>query len=393
MIQEFPNAPIFSIIVPIYNVQAELADSLNSILKQSFSNFEIIAVNDGSTDNSPEILRHYAKFDSRIKIIEQENKGPGEARNSGLKVAQGEYILFLDSDDQLYSKETLQQLYSTLAGSDIELLICNILTSYADRNCEEELIPIGLPDGCFTYRELGRYFLNGELFVSACKVYRSELFKRNPKLRFPPKMIYEDLAFHVAAMLEAKTISHANFPIYRYFIGRSGSITTKKLEQKNISAIVRYLEEIAELLKKYDILKQYELEYAYLAIAHTLPYPRLMGYTVESLAPLSDYFHRYRTVLEPAVRCSSLKKADLYPYLNRDEIFFYRSFLHLSPKMQCCYYRKKAIKEYEKREALLEEIKEQFYLKYEQLHSLSIDILDTHTELYELKNSLFNEDN
>ena len=90
-----------SVIIPVYNVENYLEESLDSIINQTFTDLEIICVNDGSTDNSPSILNNYANKDSRINIINQENKGLSAARNSGLDVATGDYIYFFDSDDIL----------------------------------------------------------------------------------------------------------------------------------------------------------------------------------------------------------------------------------------------------------------------------------------------------
>ena len=96
--------PILSIIFPVYNVEAYLNESLSSILSQDFKDFELIAVNDGSTDNSLSILERYQSLDARLRIISQENKGLSSARNLGLKNARGKYIGFVDSDDMI-SKE------------------------------------------------------------------------------------------------------------------------------------------------------------------------------------------------------------------------------------------------------------------------------------------------
>ena len=91
--------PLISIIVPVYNTEKYLCNCLDSILAQSYNNWEAICINDGSTDKSMSILEDYAKKDKRIKIINQENKGLSETRNIGMKKAKGDYIMFLDSDD------------------------------------------------------------------------------------------------------------------------------------------------------------------------------------------------------------------------------------------------------------------------------------------------------
>ena len=109
-----------SVIVPEYNVEVYLAECLDSILKQTLKDLEIICINDGSTDKSPEILAEYAKKDSRIIVINQENKGPGSARNKGLEIATGEYVAFVDSDDWI-DKDYYEKLYNTAVKYNAEI--------------------------------------------------------------------------------------------------------------------------------------------------------------------------------------------------------------------------------------------------------------------------------
>ena len=103
--------PLISVIMPVYNVEQYLRRSIESVLNQTFKDFELICINDGSTDNSLEILNEYATKDPRIQIINQENAGLSCARNSGLEIVQGEYIAFIDSDD-FYATNFLEVLYS-----------------------------------------------------------------------------------------------------------------------------------------------------------------------------------------------------------------------------------------------------------------------------------------
>ena len=100
-----------SVIVPVYNVEQHLTRCIQSITNQSYSNLEIICINDGSSDGSAEILEQYAKKDGRIKVLSQKNLGAGSARNNGIKQAQGEFIAFLDSDDKYPTNDVLEALY------------------------------------------------------------------------------------------------------------------------------------------------------------------------------------------------------------------------------------------------------------------------------------------
>ena len=101
-----------SVIMPIYNDEEKIYDSINSVLSQSLTDIELICVDDGSTDNSLRILKSLAEKDDRIRVFSQKNQGSGKARNKGISEAKGEYIAFLDSDDQMVDNVALHQLYT-----------------------------------------------------------------------------------------------------------------------------------------------------------------------------------------------------------------------------------------------------------------------------------------
>ena len=113
-----------SIIIPVYNVEKYLRECLGSILNQTFTDFEVICVNDGSTDSSLKILKEYSQKDSRFKIINQENQGAGATRNNGLKYAQGEFVQFLDSDDY-FEPTMLEEMYNKAREFDADLVVCS----------------------------------------------------------------------------------------------------------------------------------------------------------------------------------------------------------------------------------------------------------------------------
>lgn len=115
---------LISVIVPVYNVEEYLKQCLDSILEQTFSNYEVILVNDGSTDSSGLICQEYAEKDSRIRYFEKENGGLSDARNYGIEQAQGEYLTFVDSDDFL-DKMHLNVLYTALVNNNVDISIVN----------------------------------------------------------------------------------------------------------------------------------------------------------------------------------------------------------------------------------------------------------------------------
>ena len=118
------NEPKISIIVPIFNGELYLEECLNSLVNQTFNDIEIICVNDGSTDNSMKILEDFQKKDSRIEIISQPNQGVSIARNNGVNQANGEYVLFVDSDDWL-DLDACAELYSNAVSNDSDIVLFN----------------------------------------------------------------------------------------------------------------------------------------------------------------------------------------------------------------------------------------------------------------------------
>lgn len=118
------NEPLVSVVMPVYNAGIFLKDAVNDVLHQTYGNFELICVDDGSTDQSPAVLRYFAEQDERIKIIRQENKGAGAARNVGMDAAQGEYLLFLDADDR-FEDILLEKMIENAALSGADIVMCN----------------------------------------------------------------------------------------------------------------------------------------------------------------------------------------------------------------------------------------------------------------------------
>lgn len=114
--------PKISVVIPVYNVENYLRQCLDSVINQTLDDIEIICVNDGSTDSSPDILEEYSRKDSRIRIISQENMGLSGARNTGMKYIKGEYVYFLDSDDYI-ELDALNQMYNISKNNSLDMLM------------------------------------------------------------------------------------------------------------------------------------------------------------------------------------------------------------------------------------------------------------------------------
>ena len=180
--------PIISIIVPVYNVEEYLQRCIDSILNQSFKNFELILVNDGSTDNSLKICKEYLLNDPRVKIINKENGGLSSARNAGINIAKGRYIGFVDSDDWI-NKEMYKILYELCEKNNSDIAECRYtVTTGNEMNLDNSSNLITILNNEEAIKSLYTNTSYGSV-VSWNKLYRCELFK---DIKFPEGKLNED---------------------------------------------------------------------------------------------------------------------------------------------------------------------------------------------------------
>lgn len=236
--------PELSVIVPVYNTKKYLRRCLESILAQTVQDMEIICVNDGSTDGSEEILEEYAKEDSRIHIVSQENKGLGAARNAGILKAKGEYIGFVDSDDFI-EPDMYEKMLGSARQHDSDIVLTNINLYYTDSGKTDLFRSNVYYDemesmGGFTAVEYPRIMQ----FIGAWdRIYR-RAFLEEHRLQNPVNRIYEDVLFTVQCNVLAKRISVVNKPLYYYRKNTGVSIVDK--EVKNDSYKFDFLKNLEE---------------------------------------------------------------------------------------------------------------------------------------------------
>ncbi len=246
-----------SVIIPVYNVEKYLRECLDSIINQTLKDIEIICVDDGSSDNSLEILKEYMKRDSRIKIISQNNKGVSCARNIGLENARGKYIYFIDSDDFL-ELNGLNEMYQQAEIKDLDLLKFNLCTYEDETGRKKALYQRVKPeflkelgDTIFDYKTIGAdvYTLSPNMQSS---FFRKETIK---KCRFPKGLIFEDNIFLIEALFNSKKVYY-----YDKFLAnkreRKGSITESTGEK--FSDIIEIRNQIVDLAKKYNHYQDYK---------------------------------------------------------------------------------------------------------------------------------------
>lgn len=212
---------LISVIIPIYNVENYLDKCLDSIIKQTYKNIEIICVNDGSTDSSLEILQNYTKKDARIKIINQPNKGVGCARNVGLSIANGEFVSFIDSDDRV--DENLYQTCMDNINENIDIIVFGAKTLNLKNN--------KIYKGQYSSKRFKEDFNISNLFniytVAWNKLYRNSFIKNNNVI-FGTTKTGEDQLFFIQAVLNAQNIFILKKDLYFYYKYRKGALTNKK---------------------------------------------------------------------------------------------------------------------------------------------------------------------
>ena len=233
--------PKISVVVPVYNVEKYLERALDSLLNQTLQDIEIICINDGSTDSSSSILDFYSKKDSRLVVINQQNKGVGVARNEALKVANGDYLGFLDPDDYLDSDfyETLYNIAKdknsdiVKADFDMEHVDGKVTTTNENENIKKELERRNIP------------------FNSFVTAWQSAIYKRemlvSKGILFAESQHLEDVAFLVKALYSAEHFELTCETKYHYFV-RPGSLSRKKASIEKFESFFKSYEDIVNFI-------------------------------------------------------------------------------------------------------------------------------------------------
>lgn len=252
--------PKISVIVPIYKVEKYLVHCVNSIIEQTYRNLEIILVDDGSPDSCPFICDEFAQKDPRIIVIHKENGGLSDARNAGLDIASGEYILFVDSDDYI-SVNMCEILLNRLLKYDADMAICNYLrvSEKQELICEKNSI-LPIKDECldadaFMEGYTGNY---GWYYVVAWnKLYKKELFDQ---LRYPFGKRNEDEFIIHHIIYRCKKIACTKDGLY-YYTQRSGSIMAQQFSVKNMDIGEALIDQYNfAKLNHHILLKNYAVE-------------------------------------------------------------------------------------------------------------------------------------
>lgn len=205
--------PEISVILPVFNSEEFIGKAIESVLAQTFEDFELIIVNDGSTDSSKDIIDSF--IDDRIRIISQSNQGPGAARNNALKMAQGSYVMYLDSDDW-FCPDALEVAYSEINKYDADFTFFKMINYDGERYYENDWFELKtlqvFENKVFNPRETpGSIF---DLSVGVCQKIYNRFFLERIDARFPEGIFFEDMPFFYYVFLKAERISIINRHLY-----------------------------------------------------------------------------------------------------------------------------------------------------------------------------------
>lgn len=227
--------PEFSIIVPIYRVEKYLNKCVDSVLCQTFDDFELILVDDGSPDKCGQICDNYESADSRIKVVHKNNGGLSSARNAGLDIATGKYIIFLDSDDYWDDNTALENIHKNLAETDADLLVFPAKRFYEDDNRFTYILGMDADRDKVIDLDTNRaikYLLENNIYRAAAwnKVVKKRIIDEH-NMRFKEGYLSEDMDWCGDLLLYSNRFDFYENPLYVYRQQRSGSITAGKNEK------------------------------------------------------------------------------------------------------------------------------------------------------------------
>lgn len=268
---------MISIIIPVYNCEDYLYICLNSVLNQTYSNFEVICVDDYSSDSSLKILEYFSNKDNRIKILKNtENRGLSYSRNKGMKHAKGNYIFFLDSDDWI-SSNALKELYENSKANDSDMVFYKLarfnntnfilnqpafdLSKYFNKNTN-------FNEFTFTYKDIKDNVMNTSFGVYL-KLYKKSFLDSYDDFTFPEGVVYEDIIFHVKTILRASRISFVPKFFYIYKIDNQNSIMH---DNSKIFDIIKIIDLVENFLHENNYFEELESEFYFFKIHQILQY-------------------------------------------------------------------------------------------------------------------------
>lgn len=248
------EGPKIDLIVPVFNVEKYLDNCMRSLLSQTYKNYEVILVDDGSTDLSADKCDYYSRNYKNVRVIHKQNGGLSDARNVGMDLADGEYVIFIDSDDYIATNSLecfVKCIRQTKKAVDI------VIGGYIKVSENEYSSMSNVEASCSSCKEMtGREYLisslsNNTFVVTAwSKLYRTRYLVEN-NFKFKKGILHEDELYTPQVLLKASNVVQTDLDFYRYVI-REGSITTSKKQLKNAISIQTIVQELDWIYEKID---------------------------------------------------------------------------------------------------------------------------------------------
>ena len=252
--EEFFNMCKISVITPVYKVENYLRKCIDSILNQTFTDYELFIVDDGSPDSCGIIADEYEKADPRVHVIHKENGGAPSARNAGIEKATGEYFYFPDSDDWL-EPDYLENLYDLAVRTDAQLVVSGYTMEYYEHNSSQSYT-VSVPEQNFSGKDLVRnnlhqYFDNMMMAVPWNKMYRADYIRENG-LRFPETK-WDDLHFNMEVIMDIERVAISPSVGYHFFRSRPGSETTSVFDKMLYEKRKAQFRHIMKVYRHWDV--------------------------------------------------------------------------------------------------------------------------------------------
>lgn len=304
---------VVSVIVPIYKVEQYLNRCVESIINQTYPYLEIILVDDGSPDRCGEICEEFSRKDNRIRVLHKKNGGLSDARNAGLEIATGKYILFVDSDDYI-KKDLIEKCICEAEKNQSDMVIFDFLRV---EETGEELCSMELDkSGTYTLQEEPRLLFGATSAWN--KLFRRDLFIKT-EIRFPVGKYYEDLGTIPKLLLLANKITYLKEPFY-YYIIRPGSIMTAAKFEKNYADRTEMIDGILDFYIENKMYQTYYKELEYFVMLNGYFFPSREIILQDRKSFVIKKFKKYIGMKFPGYKKNIYLKQYL---LRKDKLHFY----------------------------------------------------------------------
>lgn len=285
----------FSVIIPAYNSEEFISRAVNSVLDQTYKNYELIIINDGSTDNTSKICHQFAHINKNIQVIDKKNEGLSAARNTGIKKASGEYLVFLDSDDKLHSSDTLQKIIPYCNGKP-DMIIGNVI---GVRNKKSLLISdnskLDIEKNDNIKEIVSKYILDNQQppWLAFQNIINRDFLKKEGVLFNESTSTQEDLLFFFQLIQVVKSVKLIDEVLVDYTLSRKGAITTVISFSNVYNALINFA-------TVYDHYSFNEVVKKYIAGRFADYVPPVAGFSKEKKRKLYRFIETKKYILKDA---------------------------------------------------------------------------------------------